>query len=559
MKNILSSLIIIFLLFSLKSEAQNSRLQKRTFSHEWKYQKLSNPNGWVVETDITVFVSFQQKTDDQIEYCREVIIYPIDIIDPKGKRYTRQDVGSNKFDKIKVEFNAINANLETTSGVLLTPFNVGFPVVSQEKPSKTCEMRSKIIWHESHARNTLTGGKEKIYAAYDNYFRLNFKNIEARVSNIPVREILRQYYDKGKKELDNGNCNNAIEYFNYFVSIGGDMQFLAADLKRAKECGGSVSNKTNGSNTKTTTKKYNSNKSSKKSSKKEKTDKEVDSDVDYSKYRRKRIDPTQRQIQAINQFSNNLRQIGNQFSALISDSFKRSNERKEKERQRKYEKKQIEEERIANRKKIEKQKRIAEDKRLNKLKKIPEYVAYVKKALSDVFYFDSSGKEVDQKNATYEAIYEKQDNGFYIAKYFNLKEQTLDFDISYEIIPNPYIESLKTGSSIKYGTLNTKIETQYYYRNKLKQKTINLWWKRKIHFEFYNYKDEKVFASGEISNPEIMNVSPSGIITKLWYKVTSKRKKFKRYRFTFDAIGNLESLYISNEKHRIENRYKFDQ
>ena len=78
-------------------------------------------------------------------------------------------------------------------------------------------------------------------------------------------------------------------------------------------------------------------------------------------------------------------------------------------------------------------------------------------------------------------------------------------------------------------------------------------------FEFYNYKNEKVFGSGDILRPEIMNVSSSGNITKMEYKITSKRGKFKRYRFTFDSIGNVESLYITNEKNMIENRYKFDQ
>ena len=234
-------------------------------------------------------------------------------------------------------------------------------------------------------------------------------------------------------------------------------------------------------------------------------------------------------------------------------------ERKEQKRLEKLEEKRIENDRIAERKRIEKERRIAEDERLNKLKNKPEYVSFVENALNDVFYFDSSGKEVDQKNATFEQVYLKQENGFYVAKYFNLKEGYLVFDISYEIIPNPFIKSLKTGPSIKYGVLNTKDEINYYFRNKLKQKTLNLWWRKKMYFEFYNYKDENVFGSGEISKPEIMNVSSRGIITNMEYKITSKRGKLKRYRFTFDSIGNVESLYITNEKHIIENRYKFDQ
>lgn len=234
-------------------------------------------------------------------------------------------------------------------------------------------------------------------------------------------------------------------------------------------------------------------------------------------------------------------------------------ERKEKERLEKLEEERIKNERIVERKRIEKERRIAEDERLNKLKNKPEYVSFVENALNDVFYFDSSGKEVDQKNATFEVIYIKQENGFYVAKYFNLKEEILDFDISYEIIPNPFIESVKTGPSIKHGSLDTKIGIDYYYRNKLKQKTLNYWWTKKMYFEFYNYKDEKVFGSGSILEPEIMRVSSSGAITNMEYKIQSKRGKFKRYRFTFDSIGNVESLYITNEKHKIEKRYEFDQ
>lgn len=234
-------------------------------------------------------------------------------------------------------------------------------------------------------------------------------------------------------------------------------------------------------------------------------------------------------------------------------------EKKEEERLQKLEEKRIENARIAEEKRIEEERRIAEDERLNKLKNKPEYVSFVETALNDVFYFDSSGKEVDQKNATFEVIYIKQENGLYVAKYFNLKEEILDFDISYEIIPNPFIESVKTGPSTKHGPLDTKIGIYYYYRNKLKQKTINLWWTQKMYFEFYNYKNEKVFGSGDILKPEIMNVSSGGIITNMEYKIISKRGKFKRYRFTFDSIGNVESLYITNEKHEIENRYQFDQ
>ncbi|WP_204346620.1 hypothetical protein [Psychroserpens algicola] len=234
-------------------------------------------------------------------------------------------------------------------------------------------------------------------------------------------------------------------------------------------------------------------------------------------------------------------------------------ERKEKERNKKLEEKRIENARITEEKRIEEDRRITEEKRLNELKNKPEYVIFLDNALNDVFYFDSSGKEVDQENAIFEQVYIKQDNGFYVAKYFNLKEGYLAYDISYEIIPNPFIESLKTGASIKYGVLSSKDEINYYYRNKLKQRTLNFWWKKKMHFEFYNYKDEKVFGSGEILMPEIMQVSSSGAITNMEYKIKSKRSKFKNHRFKFDYKGNIESLYITNEKGKIEERYKFSK
>ena len=258
-------------------------------------------------------------------------------------------------------------------------------------------------------------------------------------------------------------------------------------------------------------------------------------------------------------FKQSMDNIARDGGELLGNFIGNIYERKAKEFDDKLEERRIENKRIAERKRIEKERRIAEDERLNKLKNKPEYVNFLDNALNAVFYFDSSGKEVDQENAIFEQIYIKQENGFYVAKYFNLKGGYLAYDISYEIIPNPFIESLKTGPSINYGVLNTKDEINYYYRNKLKQKTLNLWWVKKMHFEFYNYKDENVFGSGTILKPEIMNVSSSGAITKMEYKENSKRGKFKNYRFTFDSFGNIETLYITNEKNRIENRYKFDQ
>jgi hypothetical protein len=284
-----------------------------------------------------------------------------------------------------------------------------------------------------------------------------------------------------------------------------------------------------------------------------------ETDVDYSSYRRNRLSPAEQQMQAMNQFSNDLRQAGNQLSGLIAQSISNSFERKERERLNKLEEKRIENERIEREKRIDEEKQIAEDKKINELKKMPEYLNFLEKVLIDAFYLDDSGKDTDMENATYEMVYLKQDNGFYVAKYFNIKESYLEFDISYEIIPNPFIESLKTGSSIKYGPLNTKDEIVYYYRNKLKQRTLNLWWRKKMHFEFYNYKDEKVFATGEISSPETMTVSSKGAITRMEYKIPMKRGKFKTYSLTFDGQDNVKSLMITNEKNRIEESYNFSK
>jgi hypothetical protein len=252
---------------------------------------------------------------------------------------------------------------------------------------------------------------------------------------------------------------------------------------------------------------------------------------------------------------NTARDVGKLVGNFIGDMYERREQAKLKE----LEEKQIEKERIAEKKRIEEERRILEDERLNKLKNKPEYVNFLDNALNDVFYFDSSGKEVDQKNATFEQVYIKQENGFYVAKYFNIKDSYLALDVSYEIIPNPHIESLQTGLTIKYGPLNTKDESYYFYRNKLKQKTINSWWVEKISFEFYNYKDEKVFGSGDILKPETMYFSSSGAITEMVYYEESKKGKLEKHRFHFDNIGNITSLYITNDKGYFTHQYKFDQ
>ena len=191
-------------------------------------------------------------------------------------------------------------------------------------------------------------------------------------------------------------------------------------------------------------------------------------------------------------------------------------------------------------------------------------------------YFDPNGKRVRKsfdKKKDAEAELGKRVSLIAEKRYLDVKK---DYKTTFKELLTKYKENYKSQSSFNnwkrfcierfkssFGE-DTRLDNIRYvdletYRNKLKQKTLNLWWRKKMCFEFYNYKDENVFGSGEILKPEIMLVSSSGIITNMEYKITSKRGKFKRYRFTFDSIGNVESLYITNEKHIIENRYKFDQ
>ncbi|WP_339896269.1 hypothetical protein [uncultured Algibacter sp.] len=415
-----------------------------------------------------------------------------------------------------------------------------------------------------------------------NDFEISSLNFNPSLKSVSVEFSNREYTKVTSLSRGSVNGLGKIDYSKYdelsdfeilHIDIYGDYgsPYIEGPIKRQLTNNNSTSNNTKGSHNQTSNKKYNSNKSSNSSSnssEKVKTSKEAEDekikaneDFDdggqaYRNIRKRREEAEAERQRMFMQSMDNVARAGGE---LLGNFIGNIYERKEQKRLEKLEEKRIENDRIAERKRIEKERRIAEDERLNKLKNKPEYVSFVENALNDVFYFDSSGKEVDQKNATFEQVYLKQENGFYVAKYFNLKEGYLVFDISYEIIPNPFIKSLKTGPSIKYGVLNTKDEINYYFRNKLKQKTLNLWWRKKMYFEFYNYKDENVFGSGEISKPEIMNVSSRGIITNMEYKITSKRGKFKRYRFTFDSIGNVESLYITNEKHIIENRYKFDQ
>ena len=169
----------------------NAQAQKKSFSNSWKNIKLQNPGntGWSVEMDINVSVSFQDAANNRVEYCRSIMVVPIRVFDPEGNSYTRQDVDASAFDKIKVEFNAINANLKS-NGVLLTPFNVSYASVSENSPSQECFLKDKALWYESSTPNGKSlGGEEAAYAAFDKGFILEFTGIDAVVSNIPIREI----------------------------------------------------------------------------------------------------------------------------------------------------------------------------------------------------------------------------------------------------------------------------------------------------------------------------------------------------------------------------------
>ncbi|MFD2541373.1 CDC27 family protein [Lacinutrix gracilariae] len=185
------------------------------------------------------------------------------------------------------------------------------------------------------------------------------------------------------------------------------------------------------------------------------------------------------------------------------------------------------------------------------------YQHVLDKSLSDTLYVDNNNTRVDKKNAIFQKTFEKKSNGLYAIKYYKIEDEYLFMEVSYEVIPNEFIESIKTGLTIKYGPLGTKNESYYYYKNKLKQKTLNSWWLKKMSFEFYNNKDEKVFGSGDISKPEKLNISSSGRITSMEYKKKSKRGKFDNYRFRFDSKGNITSLYIINHKGKIINGYDF--
>lgn len=188
-----------------------------------------------------------------------------------------------------------------------------------------------------------------------------------------------------------------------------------------------------------------------------------------------------------------------------------------------------------------------------------KYKRMLDRLLIDTIYVDNNNQRVDKKNAIFQKTFEKKSNGLYAIKYYKIVDEYLFMEVVYEVIPNRFLETIKTGLTIKYGPLGTIDESYYYYKNKLKQKTLNSWWLKKMSFEFYSYRDEKVFGSGDILKPEKMDVSSSGRITSMEYKQKSKRGKFDTYRLHFDYKGNITSLFIINHKGMIIKSYDYNE
>ncbi len=239
-KNSLSLIAVCLLGVFIKTSFSPILVQKKAFTKTWENVKLNDTgnSGWVLETAIQVSVSFQEDASGQINYCRDVEVAPKRIIDPEGTTYTNEDINPKLFETLKIEFNAVNANLSLNNEVL-TPFTVMYGTVTEAEPSKACRQKSKLLWYESaHPKQKMLGSgqKENIYALYDSDFTLEFTDVEAKFQNKAKRDILMLWYKKGLNELSQGNCADALKSFNYYINIGGSEQFVSNDIEKAKSC-----------------------------------------------------------------------------------------------------------------------------------------------------------------------------------------------------------------------------------------------------------------------------------------------------------------------------------